>query len=157
MTTVRCALGIGTALLAVAGSASAQGLRIPLGRWWERPRVAQELAVTSEQKTLLEEATVAHARVMVDLKAAVDKAEIDLRVAADRDPLDKAAVRQAFAALQQTRARLEAERFEMLLRVREVLTREQWEKLKNLTRERIAGDGEEGAPPLTPRPRGRRF
>jgi Spy/CpxP family protein refolding chaperone len=114
--------------------------------------------VTQEQQALLEEATVAHARAMVDLKATVDKAEIDLRVAADRDPLDKAKVRAAFAAMQQARTRLEAERFEMLLRVREVLTREQWEKLKVLTRERIAAEAGEEAPPLPGRPpRGRRF
>jgi len=159
MKTVRRAFGAGLAALAVAATAQAQGLHIPLGRWWERPRVAQELGVTQEQQALLEEATVAHARAMVDLKATVDKAEIDLRVAADRDPLDKAKVRTAFAAMQQARTRLEAERFEMLLRVREVLTREQWEKLKVLTRERIAGEAGEEAPPLLPGrpPRGRRF
>jgi len=70
---------------------------------------------------------------MIDLKAAVDKAEIDLRVMAEGEPFDVRAVRASFGALQQARLRLENERFEMLLKVREVLTAGQWARLKAMT------------------------
>ncbi len=120
-----------------------QVLQVPPGRWWERPRVAEELVLTAEQREQLEAASLSHARELVDLKAAVEKAEIDLRAAADREPFDAKAVRSAFAALQQARMRMETHRFEMLLAVRQVLTARQWERLKELTREWVR-EGERG-------------
>lgn len=116
-----------------AGAAAAQPLGVPPGRWWERPRVAEELSLQAEQRAKLDQVTLEHARTMIDLKAAVDKAEIDLRAVAEADPFDARAVRASFAALQQARLRLENERFEMLLKVREVLTADQWGKLKAMT------------------------
>lgn len=127
---------IGVAALGAA-RAFAQPLGIPPGRWWERPRVAEELGLTAEQKERLENATLAHARTMIDLKASVDKAELDVKAVSERDPFDAKRVRETFAVLQQARQRLETERFEMLLKVRETLSTEQWNRLRDLTRERI--------------------
>jgi Spy/CpxP family protein refolding chaperone len=121
-----------------------QMLPIPPGKWWERPRVAEELALTAEQQEKLESMTVDQARSLVDLKAAVEKAEIDLRVAADGEPLNPEKIRAAFSALQQARMRMEAERFEMLIRVRQTLTTPQWMRLKELTREWAERAGKEG-------------
>jgi Spy/CpxP family protein refolding chaperone len=133
---------------------AAQPMGVPPGRWWERPRVAEQLALGEEQKTKLESAALASARGMIDLKAEVEKAELDLKAAADIEPLNVAKVREAFKALQQARVRLESERFEMLLKFREVLTQEQWRKLQELKRDRLRERGgpspEDG--PREPRP-----
>lgn len=149
------------ALLLLATGARAEGPGLPPGKWWERPRVAQELGLTAEQKEKLEAASLESARAMIDLKAAVEKAELDLRVAGDADPLDARAARAAFAALQQARTRLESERFELLIRVRQVLTYAQWVRLREMTkdvlRERLQERRPEGAPPLPNRPLRRRF
>ncbi|HPC84694.1 MAG TPA: periplasmic heavy metal sensor [Thermoanaerobaculaceae bacterium] len=147
-------------LLLVAAGAWAQGPALPPGKWWERPRVAQELGLTAEQKQKLEGASLESARVMIDLKAAVEKAELDLKAVGDADTLDPRAAREAFAALQQARMRLESERFELLIKVRQVLTREQWVRLRELTREALRERIEErpeGARPLPNRPLRRRF
>jgi len=127
---------IGLAAMAVGGLASAQPLGIPPGRWWEQPRVAEQLGLTADQTQQLNTLTFGHARTMVDLKGAVERAQIDLRAAAETDPFDAKQVRQSFAALQQTRMRLEAERFDMLLKVRQVLTTDQWHKLREIIRQR---------------------
>jgi Spy/CpxP family protein refolding chaperone len=121
--------------------AAAQGFGALGGRWWERPRVAAALGLSEEQKGKLEIAALASARTMIDLKAQVEKAELDLKVAADEPTLVVAKVRQAFQALQQARMRLDTDRFEMLLKVREVLTVEQWRKLQELKRERQRDGG----------------
>jgi hypothetical protein len=47
---------------------------------------------------------------------------------------DPEAVRATYAAFQTARQKLENERFEMLLEVRQVLTTEQWQKLRELKR-----------------------
>jgi Spy/CpxP family protein refolding chaperone len=148
-----------TAVVVVALSApwaAGQQLGVPQGRWWERPRVAAELALSDEQKTKLEAATLAGARAMIDLKATVERAELDLKVAAEKEPFAPDAVRAAFRTLQQGRQRLEGERLEMLIKVREALTAEQWRKLQELKRDRLRErpGGAEGTPPLRPvRPR----
>jgi Spy/CpxP family protein refolding chaperone len=145
------------AVLLAATGVVAQPLGVPPGRWWERPQVADQLALTAEQKARLETLSVENARGMIDLKATVEKAEVDLRAAAEAEPFDAAKVRAAFRAVQQARTRLENERFEALLRVREVLSAEQWRHLRELTRDAVRERAQErrgqGGPPARP-PRG---
>jgi periplasmic protein CpxP/Spy len=136
---------------AVAVGAWAQPLVVPPGRWWERPRVAAELALSEQQRRMLDAVALDHAKTMVDLKAEVEKAELDLRGAADGDPFDAKKVREAFAVLQQRRTRLEQERFELLIKVREVLTAEQWRRLAQLAQERLRRGGAAAEPGMPPR------
>lgn len=129
-------------ILPAAALAWAQGpggppWNVPLGRWWDRPAVAQELGLSAEQKAKLEQLTAERLKAMIDARAAVHKAEVELRLLADRDPLDVRKLREAFAAMQQARQRLEGERFELLLAVRQTLTQEQWQKLRTVARERL--------------------
>ena len=152
---------IAGATLLVATGLAAQPLGVPPGRWWERPQVAEQLALTAEQKARLESLSVENARGMIDIKAAVEKAELDLRVAAEAEPFDAAKVRAAFRTVQQARTRLENERFEALLRVREVLSADQWRQLRELTRDAVRERvqerrGGQGGPPVRP-PRDRQF
>jgi len=143
-------LVIGLVTLVGGATAVAQPLSIPPGRWWDRPMVAGAVGLSDEQRAKLETVTVAHARRMVDFKAEVEKAEIELRVASEGDGFDAAGLRQAFARLLQARSRLETERFELLIAQRELLTAAQWEKLRVLARgfaERgREGRDDEGAP-----------
>lgn len=161
MSRPRNVCGVVGALLLLATGVRAQGVGVvPPGRWWERPKVAQELGLTAEQKQKLEETTYESARVMIDLKATLDKAELDLKVIGDAEPLDPKRSREAFAVLQQARMRLESERFELLLKVRQVLQPEQWRRLRDMTRERLQERMEErrggGAlPPIGKRPTGK--
>lgn len=142
------------AALAGAQGRSGQPWDVPLGRWWDRPAVAQELALSSEQKAKLEQLTTERLKAMIDARAAVQKAEVELRLLADKDPLDVRRLREAFAAMQQARQRLEAERFELLLAVRQTLTQEQWQKLRKVARQRLEErrEGRGQAPRLRRRP-----
>lgn len=133
-------------LVLAAGVAAAQTFDVPQGRWWERPMVAGRLGLSSDQVKQLDSTTYTFARRMVDLKGAVEKAQIDLRAAAEAEPFAPDKVREAFAVLQQARTRLEMERFDMLLKVRELLTPDQWSKLQQLARARRAEKGDGGQP-----------
>lgn len=112
-------------------------LDVPSGRWWDRPRVAEELGLTPEQRAKLEQVTAQGAKAMIDARAAVEKAELELRLLAEKEPLDAKKLREAFQALQQARQKLEWERFEMLLSVRQTLSPDQWRKLRTVVRERL--------------------
>ncbi len=156
-------LASGMALATLAPPpAPAQALEVPPGRWWDRPAVVRLVGLSAEQQRAIETITVTHARAMVDLKANVEKAELDLRVAAEQEPFAAERVREAFAALVRARTALEGERFEMILRIREVLSREQWQRLRRLAEEaraRGAVEGERGpgGGPLGGRPIRPRF
>jgi Spy/CpxP family protein refolding chaperone len=140
----------------LAGTVAMAQLSVPPGRWWEREMVAKELALTQEQKVKLEAVTLEHAKRMIDLKASVDKAELDLRAAADVDPFNPRQVRESFSSFQQARSRLESERFEMLLKVREIVTVEQWRKLRDLAQQAGAAKREQRREELQPPPFNRR-
>jgi len=127
---------------------------VPMGRWWESPKVAEQLGLSAEQRQKLEANALSQATAMVDLKASVEKAEITLRAAADAQPFDARRVRDAFGVLQQARLKLEAQRFEMLLKTREVLTTEQWQKLRETARERRVERGRGGPPAGDTEPHG---
>ncbi len=119
-------------LAALAAPLWAQDLQLPPGRWWENPQVTERIGLTAEQQAQLHDLVFGHARRMIDLNAAIKKQELDLKELVDQPQLDVKAVRQAFAGLQQARQRLESERFELLLGVRQALTPQQWEKLRRL-------------------------
>ncbi len=124
-------MAVAAALVALAaGSATAQGVRLPQGRWWENPRLVRRLGLTERQRERIRTLVYEHAQRMVDLNADVRHAELELERQVSGDAVDPDAARRAFDALVKARTALERERFELLLAVRQVLTPEQWETLK---------------------------
>jgi Spy/CpxP family protein refolding chaperone len=122
-----------TVIVAFAGPlAVATEFDLPPGKWWENQRLVEHIGLTEEQQGEIRHIVFAYARRMIDLKAEVDKAGLDLASTVDQVDFDPAPVRAAYAAFQAARRKLENERFEMLLEVRQVLTYEQWRKIEEI-------------------------
>ncbi len=126
--------------LAVCSPLWADDFRLPPGKWWENPRLVEQISLTAEQQEQIRSLVLEHARRMIDLNAAVKRAELELGAVADQAPFDPAQARSTFAAFQNSRKGLEAERFELLLAVRQVLTVEQWKALREMRSERMRGE-----------------
>ena len=145
------------AAVAVLAAAAAHGvageLRLPPGRWWNDPELGRRLELTGEQRHAIQEAVYRHAERMIDLNAAVRHRELELARLVDGPEWNEAAVRRTFAALQEARAALERERFELLLEVRTVLTAEQWSRLRALRKERRRAHHPRRPRPTTHRPK----
>jgi len=124
------ALIITVVLMLVGPVAVANEFDLPPGKWWENPRFVEHIGLTDAQQAQIREIVFAYARRMIDLKADVDKAGLDLAASVDQEEFDPAPVRAAHAVFQTARRKLENERFEMLLEVRQVLTYEQWRKIE---------------------------
>jgi Spy/CpxP family protein refolding chaperone len=120
--------------LAMVAPLAANDFNLPPGKWWEDERVVSRIGLTEEQQGQIREVVFVHARRMIDLKADVDKAGLDLASSVDQKVFDPAPVRAAYAAFQTARQKLENERFEMLLEVRQILTYEQWQKIEEIKR-----------------------
>lgn len=137
-----------TVLLVAAAVSGAAAVELPHGKWWENDRVVQRIGLTEDQQRAIGELVYQHAMRMIDLNAELKRAELELASIVDRDELDPAAVRKAFAAFQTARQRLENERFEMLLAVRGTLSSAQWRELLEIRRqlERIRENRRPGGP-----------
>jgi Spy/CpxP family protein refolding chaperone len=121
-------------VLAVVAPLAANDFNLPPGRWWEDERLVNRIELTEEQQEHIRDVVFDHARRMIDLKANVDKAGLDLASSVDQEVFDPEPVRAAYAVFQTARQKLENERFEMLLEVRQVLTYEQWQKIEEIKR-----------------------
>jgi Spy/CpxP family protein refolding chaperone len=135
------------AVLMAVGPVSANDFDLPPGRWWENERLIEHIGLSEEQQAQIRDIVYERARRMIDLKAAVEKAGLDLRASVDQKEFDPAPVRDAHARFQTARQKLESERFEMLLAVRQVLTYEQWQKIEGLKQRMQQNRGDQRRPP----------
>ena len=147
-------------VLAAVLPLSAQEFDLPPGKWWEDPRLAERIGLGEEQQEQIRALVYDGARRMIDFKAAADRAGLDLAEVVNSSRFDPQAVRAAYAAFQTARQKLENERFEMLLAVRQVLTNEQWQKLQEIKQRMKQMRGQQRRPGQRPqgeRPQGGGF
>lgn len=156
--------------LLVGGAARAQMSEMPPGKWWKRPPVVQALGLTPEQQEKLDQIFARNRRDFVDLKADVEKKQLDLEELMVKKDSDPKKVASAIDAVEQSRARLRKATAMMILDMRGVLTDAQWKQVverreqwrserRDEMRESLRGGagprrpGAGGPPPQPPAPR----
>lgn len=122
---VRRAAAVSAILLLVAVPAAAQR-----GKWWQNDRFVNELGLTQEQSTRLEEIFQKHQPTLRQRMEALEQAE----KAFDRvvETGDDNAVMGQVDVVEAARAELNKARTLMLLRMRRSLTTDQWAKFTAL-------------------------
>jgi Spy/CpxP family protein refolding chaperone len=115
----------------------------PHGKWWDNPQVAEQLALSADQKKKMDDIFQQHRMKLIDLNATVQKAELTMEPLVAADQPDEAKIVAQIDKVAQARADLEKENARMLLGIRGVLTPEQYQKLK--THARPGGRGPMGA------------
>ena len=103
---------------------------VPPGRWWQMPRVEEKLGLTAEEKTKLDSLYYDNRGKMIDLKGTVSKAQLELEQILDSESLNEANALSQFRKLLNARDRMAEARFAHLLKVRQVLGNERFQKLK---------------------------
>jgi len=121
------------AVLIAGAFARAQALD---GKWWKSPRVTADLNLTSEQSAEIEKIFVRSREKLIDLKADLEKKQLDLQVAMDDKTVNRAAVEKKIEGVENARATLQKTRALMILDMKQVLKPEQWEKLVQRRQER---------------------
>ncbi|HKC25753.1 MAG TPA: periplasmic heavy metal sensor [Thermoanaerobaculia bacterium] len=116
------------ALLAPA-AARAQLPEGAIGKWWKRPRVVEALHLTPEQQERLEAIFGKNRRSFIDLKADVERRQVDLEELMARKDSEPKKVSSAVDALEQAKLRLRKAHAMMVLDMREILTADQWRAL----------------------------
>jgi Spy/CpxP family protein refolding chaperone len=108
------------------------GVGMGFGAWWKNSETVAKLQLTDDQVKKIEQAFYNHRLKLVDLRADLEKQELQLRPLLDADHPDEPKVAAQIDQITMARGRLEKERAMMMLGIRRVLTLEQWKKLQTL-------------------------
>jgi Spy/CpxP family protein refolding chaperone len=106
------------------------GQKMPPGKWWHSPQASEKLNLNNEEKNQLDERFLESRRKLIDLKAAVEKEQLELDALMDKEPLNESSVMERFKKLETERANLAAERFGFILEVRKIIGFERFQNLK---------------------------
>ncbi len=148
-------------LLSAAALASsvavAQMSEVPPGKWWKRPALVQTLGLSAEQQDRLDQIFQKNRRDFVDLKADVEKKQLDVEELMTKKDSDPKKVVAAVDALGQSRSKLRKAISMMVLDMRGVLNDAQWKELldrrdqwRQERRDQMRESHREGRPPRGP-------
>jgi len=115
-----------------------------MGRWWDNPQVAKDLNLAPDQKQKMDDVFQQSRMKLIDLHASLQKEEATLEPLINADSPDETKILAQIDRVAQARAELEKANARMLLSVRQVLTADQWTKLKAARAERMAARGPRG-------------
>ena len=124
-------------ILVVPGGLSAQGPRSGFFPWWDGP-IVSGLDLTDTQRTQIRSVTREYRGRMLEVRAAVQKAESDLDEVFNEDTVDQRRGAEAIDRLTKARAEMTRSVSEMSLRMRVVLTTQQWQELQRRQRDQEA-------------------
>ena len=143
-------------LLALAGGLYAQPPRPPMATsyWWESKVVVNSLNLSDTQLKQMNETQAAYVGRLMDLRTAVNKAESNLDSIFNQDNIDQRKADAAVDQLAAARGDLTRTISQLSLKLRNVLTAEQWQALRDQQATRAAqkgvfpGRGRRGGPDL---------
>lgn len=137
MTTRRWKYLLACLILAVPAALSAQGPRSGFFPWWDSP-MASGLDLTDAQRTEIRSLVREYRGRMLEVRDEVQKAEGDLDAVFNEDTVDQRRGSEAIDRLTKARADMTKSVSEMSLRMRAVLTAQQWQELQQRQREQGA-------------------
>lgn len=106
------------------------------GRWWNNPKIVEKLKLTDDQRKAMDQIFQAHREKLVDLRANVEKAELQLEPLVHADQPNEGAVMAQIDKVAQARAELEKANARFLFALRAKLTPEQWKQVQDFRQNR---------------------
>lgn len=125
-----------TVFLAAAGALAISPMEPPGGKWWQNEKAAAELGLTPDQQARLDKMMFEHRDRMIDLRAALEKAELRLRELMDDTAFDERAALDQLERVSAARSLVEKNRAAMLIKTRSILTLDQWQRARERLMER---------------------
>lgn len=101
------------------------------GRWWNNPRIVERLKLTDEQRKGFDSILLEHREKLIDLRANVEKAELEMEPLVRDDQPNEGRILAQIDKVAQARAELEKANARYLLALRSKLTPEQWKQVQS--------------------------
>jgi Spy/CpxP family protein refolding chaperone len=102
------------------------------GKWWEIPRISEQLGLTQEQTERINEIWTDHQKQLIDARGEIEKAYLDLENLLGKTTVDTQQAYRVAERLGQLHAVQAELRLKMTIDSRQVLSVEQFEKLKGM-------------------------
>jgi Spy/CpxP family protein refolding chaperone len=119
----------------------------PAGAWWRDPAIVQRIGLTPDQQKKIEDAFQQSRLHLIDLTATLDKEQVTMEPLLAADHPDEAKILVQIDRIAQARAELEKSNARMLLGFRNVLSQDQWTRLKAEQTPNRSAMPERGGPP----------
>ena len=100
--------------------------------WWSKPVITRQLNLTNAQRQQIRSTVMQYRPHLIDVRAEVNKAELELQAQFDQDQVDQNKANQAIERLIAARSDLTRTLSQMSLKLRTVLTEQQWRDLERL-------------------------
>ncbi|MBA3974955.1 MAG: hypothetical protein C0504_12160 [Candidatus Solibacter sp.] len=97
--------------------------------WWESP-LTRDINLTEDQRKQIQEAIRGFRPKLIDLRASLEKAEIETEYALNDETLDMKRANEAIERLAGARADMTRTMSQMSIKFRSILTAEQWKDLQ---------------------------
>lgn len=107
------------------------------GAWWNSP-IVQNLDLTEAQRKDIRGTVREYRGHLLDLREAVQRADSDLEIALGESPVDQRKANEAIEHLASARGELTRTLSQMTLRLRTILTSDQWQELQRRQAQRRA-------------------
>ena len=104
-------------------------------RWWQNDEIITQLKLTPEESKALNDAYVGSRQRMLEVKGRVEAERFKLEEMMSRPEIDVAALREQNRKMESARSELAEVRFEFLLKSREILGYERFQKLTAIQRQ----------------------
>ena len=127
-------LGVVLAVIVLLSPSVLFGQDMVDGKWWQSKRIAEELKITDDEKGRLNDTYTASRRELITLKSNVERERFELDNLLDQRNAKKKDTVDQFNRLEAARANLSAERFNLLLEVRDIVGIERYQQLTILHR-----------------------
>ena len=114
------------------------------GQFWNNPNVAQKLNLSDDQRKAMDGILQNHKMKLIDLRANLEKAEVEMGPLMKADSPDEQAIKAQIDKVVAARAELETANARFLLDIRMQLKPEQWKQLQTLHMERMHHDPMQG-------------
>jgi Spy/CpxP family protein refolding chaperone len=102
------------------------------GHWWNNPKMVARLKLTDEQRKDFDGILLEHREKLIDLRASLERAELEMEPLMRGDHPDEAKILSQIDKVAQARADLEKANARFLLAIRNKLTPEQWKQVQAL-------------------------
>lgn len=109
--------------------------QLPGGKWWKLEKIAKAVDMSPEQVKKIEKLFLEQKKRMIDAKAEVDKGKLDLDAMFAEDEFNKAAVTGEIEKMVAARGELMKIKMMFFVDIRDILTKEQFSKLRDKKRE----------------------
>jgi Spy/CpxP family protein refolding chaperone len=128
--------------------ASGLSAQMPRGiyAWWSRPQIARDLNLSPAQREQIRTTVQQYRPHLLNVRAAVNQAEQALAEQFNRNPVDPGKTNEAIERLVDARSDLTRTLTRLSLKLRLVLSEQQWQELQR----RRPVEGNEPGPPAEP-------